>query len=207
MSRTRIIAVFFFFGFAVSAFSQSIVSLEAGLKNSVKYFEGRLPKGTKLAVLNLSSASPALAEYVIEEIIGHFVNSNSLTLVARDNAALQLIQQEMDFQFSGEVSDETVLSIGRKLGAQMVITGSINLTGDFFRLRIRAIDIESGIMRGDFPSNISKDRYLVSLYNTDANPVAPDQAQPPRGTPAPAQAPSQPGSGGGRIRLPGYLQN
>ena len=80
MSRTRIyIAVIFFFGFAVSAFSQSTVTLENGLRNSVKYFEGRLPKGTKLAVLNLTSASPALAEYVIEEIVGHFVNSNYFT--------------------------------------------------------------------------------------------------------------------------------
>ena len=208
MSRTRIyVVVFFFFGFAVSAFSQSPVSLENGLRNSVRYFESRLPRGTKLAVLNLSSESSALAEYVIEEVVGHFVNSNSLTLVERGNTDLQLLQQEMDFQFSGEVSDETVLSIGRRLGAQTVITGTINLAGDVFRLRIRAIDIESAVIQGQFNSNIARDRYLVSLYNAGVNPVVPDQPQPPRGNPAPAQVPSQPGSGGGRIRLPDYLQN
>jgi len=212
MSRTRIyIAVFFFFGFAVSAFSQSIVSLETALKNSVKHFEGRIPKGTKLAILNLSSASPSLAEYVIEEMVGHFANSDSLTMVERGSAFLQLLQQEMDFQFSGEVSDETVLSIGRKLGAQTVITGSINLRGDVFRLIIRAIDIESAVIQGQFPSNITKDRYLVSLYNSDTNPAVPNQTQSPsapaQSSSTPAQPPSQPSSGGGRIRLPDYLQN
>jgi TolB-like protein len=157
-------------------------------------------------VLNLSSASPALAEYVTEEIVGHFVNSNSLTLVERRSADLQLLQQEMNFQFSGEVSDETVLSIGRKLGAQMVITGSINLTGDVFRLRIRAIDIESAVIQGQSDSNITKDRYLFNLYNTDVKPVVSNQAQPPQGNSVPAP-PSQPSSGDGRIRLPDYLQN
>jgi TolB-like protein len=156
-----------------------------------------------LAVLNLTSASPALAEYVIEEIVGYFVNSNSLTMVER-GLDLDLLQQEMNFQFSGEVSDETVLSIGKKLGAQTIVTGSINLAGDVFRLRIRTIDVETAVIQGQFNTNIVKDRYLVSLYNRDVSPAS----DTPQGTAAPAQKPvQQPNSGGGRIRLPDYLTN
>ena len=207
MIRTRVyIFVYFLFVFAVSAFSQNRVSLDMGLSNSVTYFEGRIPRGTKLAVLNLSSESTALAEYVIEEIIGHFVNSNSLTIVER-GTDLQFLRQEMEHQFSGEVSDETVLSIGRRLGAQTVITGNIILAGDVFRLRIRAIDIESGVIQGQFPTNITTDRFLLSLYNSDTRPAAPAQSPPPGQVPAPAQTTSpQPGGGGGRVRLPDYLQ-
>ena len=204
MTRARVyIIVFIFLGFAVSAFSQSRVSLETGLKNTVNYFENRLPRGTKLAVLNLSSVSPALAEYVIEEIIGYFANSNSLIMVERGNTDLRLLQQEMDFQYAGEVSDETVLSLGRKLGAQTVVTGSITLTDDVFRLRIRAIDIESAVIQGQINSNIATDRYLINLYNMGTNATVPGQS--PRETPAPT--PSQPGSGSTRIRLPDYLLN
>jgi TolB-like protein len=206
MNRIRIyIAVFFFFGLAVSAFSQNTVSLDVGLRNSVRYFEGRLPNGTKLAVLNLSSPSPSLAEYVIEEIIGYLVNSNSLTLVER-GMDLNFLQQEMNYQFSGEVSDETVLSIGVQLGAQTIVTGSINLTDDIFRLRIRAIDVQTAVIQGQFNVNI-RDRYLLSLYNTDASPAVPDTTQPSRESSTPGQRPVQPGNGGGRIRLPDYLQN
>ncbi|MDR0303103.1 MAG: hypothetical protein LBI04_12430 [Treponema sp.] len=201
------IVVFLLFGLAVSAFSQNTVSLDTGLKNCVKYFEGRLPKGTKLAVLNLSSASPSLAEYVIEEIIGSFVNSNTLTIVER-GMDLALLQQEMNYQFSGEVSDETMLSIGRKLGAQAIVSGSINLTGEVFRLRIRTVDVESAVIQGQFNTNIVRDRYLVSLYNSDISPAASGTTQSPQqGNSAPVREPVQPGSGGGRVRLPDYLLN
>jgi TolB-like protein len=203
------IAVFLFCGLAVSAFPQNAVPLEKGLKESVAYFEGRLPRGTKLAVLNMTSPSPDLADYVIEEMTGCLVNSNSFTLVERSNLAL--LQQEMDFQFSGEVSDETVRSIGRKLGAQTVVTGSITLTGNVFRLRIRAVDIETGVIQGQFNANIVKDQYLAGLYNQGVNQASPSSAPPPSAPAsqeAPAQKPAQqnpPPNSGGRVRLPEYL--
>ena len=192
---------------AVSAFSQEAVPLDAALRNGLRYFEGRLPKGTKLAVLHVGSESPNLAEYVLEEIVGHFVNSSSLVLVERDN--LSVLEREIDFQLSGEVSDETVLSLGRRLGAQTVLTGSIELRDNVFRLRIRAIDIETAVIQGQFPANVARDRYLVNLYNAGVNRSPPDSGQTPNGNPDPARGNPQPGSpgssGGGGRRLPDYL--
>jgi hypothetical protein len=58
----------------IPAFSQSSVTLDAGLGNVARYFGERLAKGTKVAVLDFSAPTPRLAEYVIEELTGHFVN-------------------------------------------------------------------------------------------------------------------------------------
>jgi TolB-like protein len=206
----------FFCGLAVSVFSQNTVSLDAGLEKSVAYFESRIAQGTKVAVLNMSSLSPPLAEYVIEEIVGCLVNSLSLTLVDRSN--LELLRQEMNFQYSGEVSDETALSLGKILGAQTVVTGSINLAGNVFRLRIRAIDIETGVIQGQFNANIAKDRYLAELYDRGANQEVPGSLPDAQNKTTPNQRNSQSGnsqsgnsqsnnSGGGRVRLPDYLLN
>jgi hypothetical protein len=69
----------------------------------------------------------------------------------------------MDFQMSGEVSDESAQSIGRKLGAQIIVSGSIAPLGDLYRLRIRAIEVESAAIRGVNSQNIKLDGILASL--------------------------------------------
>ena len=97
----KILFLFLLTHFAVSAFSQSAVPLDNGCISSVKYFEGRITKGTKLVVLNFRSSSPQLSEYIMEELTVHFVNSGHFTVVDRSN--LELLQQEMAFQLSGEV--------------------------------------------------------------------------------------------------------
>ena len=192
--------------FVVSAFSQNAVPLNTGLSNSAKLFEERIPKGTKLVVLNIRSSSPQLSEYIREELSDHFVNRNHFTVVDRSN--LELLQQEMAFQLSGEVSDETALSIGKKLGAQIIISGSIESFGDVFRLRIQAIAVESAAIQASFSANIQRDRFLASLAGTSNNSENTRQntnSQPPTaGNTTPSQG-SQSGNTGARVRLPDYL--
>jgi hypothetical protein len=151
---------------AVSAFSQQRpVSLDAGLVNGVKYFEDRLPKGTKL---------------------------------------LELLDQELNFQQSSEINDRTAASIGEKWGAQTIVLGSIILRDNDFRLRIRAIAVENATIQGLFTADIVRDRYLLSLYNT--NPNGPAQSSGGSSSSG-SSGSSGSSSSSGRIRLPDYLQH
>jgi TolB-like protein len=192
--------------FAVSAFAQNTVSLDAGFSGGVKYFEGRIARGTRLVVLNFKSSSPQLSEYIMEELTAYFVNNGSFNMVDRSN--LELLQQEMAFQLSGEVSDETALSIGKKLGAQTIISGSVEPFGDSFRLRIRAIAVESATIQGIYTANIQKDRILTSLSgtsNSGGNTPQNNNSQSSQGgNTVPSQSP-QTGNSGSRVSLPDYL--
>jgi TolB-like protein len=196
----KLILFFCLTQFMVSAFAQNTVSLDTGLSGGVRYFEGRIRKETKLAVLNLRTSSPKLSEYVMEELTAYFVNSGSFIVVDRSN--LELLQQEMAFQLSGEVSDETALSIGKKLGAQTIISGSVEIVGDILRLRIRAIAVESADIQGIYTANIQKDRFLTNLIgntdnaNADSGENIPNRNNPP---------PSQSGSSGGGVSLPDFM--
>jgi len=190
----KIIFFFFLTQFVVSAFAQNTVPMDTGLSKGVSFFEGRIVKGTKLAILNVKSSYEQLSEYVMEEMTAHFANANFFTVVERSH--LELLRQEMNFQLSGEVSDETALSIGKMLGAQTIISGSIDLLGDIYRLRIRAIDVQSATIHGVYTANIQRDRILTSLTATPAQNT--DAPPPPPGTGS--------GSGSG-IALPDYLFN
>ncbi|MDR0709133.1 MAG: CsgG/HfaB family protein [Spirochaetaceae bacterium] len=195
-----LLSVFLFIFCPIPVFSQNAVTLDRGLGNAVKYFAERLEKGNKIAVLNFSAPTARLAEYVAEELTANFVNDGSWTVVDRNN--LELLQQEMQFQLSGEVDDDTVLSIGRKLGAQIIISGSMEAVGNLFRLRVRAISVETAAIKGINTANIQRDRILASLAETPPAASAAETSPAPAGKP-PANSGSG-GSGGGRS-LPGYL--
>ena len=194
---------------AVSAFSQSTVTLDRGLAGSVTHFKERVPKGTKLAILNIKSPYPRLSEYILEELTVYFVNSDHFTMVDRKN--LELIQQEMNLQLSGEISDETIQSIGKKLGAQSIVSGSIESLGDIYRLRLQIISVESAVVQAAAPAqNIQRDRILTSLTNDSDSGGNNSQNSNSQSSQSGNSASSQNQENGGnrsRVALPDYLLN
>jgi hypothetical protein len=53
------------------------------------------------------------------------------------------LQAELDFQYSGEANAATAVSIGKKIGAQTIITGILEEFGGLYRLQIRSIEVET----------------------------------------------------------------
>jgi TolB-like protein len=150
--------------FPAIAYSQNALAIDAALSNSTSYFSGRIPANTKVVVLNFSSKWADLSDYIIEELISYIVNEGKLTVVDRQN--LETIRREMDFQLSGEVSDETAQSIGRKLGAQTIISGSITAIGNLYRLRVRAISVETAQILGMQSVDVAQDSRIAALTGT-----------------------------------------
>jgi TolB-like protein len=141
--------------------AQSNLTLDDAIKQSATEIEGRLTQGIKIVVLNFNSPSERLSGYVIDELTGAIVNSGKITVVDRQNLAL--IQQEMNFQLSGEVSDESAQEIGRKLGAQSIISGSIEDLGQYYRLRFRVIEVVSAAIQLQPSKNVRKDSQVSAL--------------------------------------------
>jgi hypothetical protein len=144
----------------MTVFGQETNTLDGAINDSMEYLVERLEPGTKVAVLNFS-ASPKIANYVIEEITVFLVNDGNLIVV--DRSELELLQDEMNFQLSGEVSDESAQSIGKKLGAQTVISGSLSPLGTMWRMRIRALEVETAKVQGIRTYTIKKDAVLSNL--------------------------------------------
>jgi len=165
--------------------------IDAALKSASDFLSTRIPKGMRIAVLNFSSDWPDLSSYVVDELSGNFVETGFFTVVDRSN--LELIQQEMHFQFSGEVSEESAQSIGQKLGAQAIVSGSILDTGSGIRLRTRVISVETTQILGMHNVNLRQDNRVATLTKL----IAPVQSMPAaRAAPASASKNSTDAEGG-----------
>ena len=81
--------------------------LDMAIRDASDYLNDNIPKGNKVAILNIQSDYNNLSEYIIEELIANAVNDKSFTVV--DRAQLETIRMELKFQVSGEVSDASAL--------------------------------------------------------------------------------------------------
>jgi TolB-like protein len=160
----KIITVFALSFFTVSvSFAQSAVSLDVALQICAKNIEKNLKEGTIIAVLNFKSGSVRLSDYVIQELTTLLSDNGIVRVVDREN--LDLIAAEMNFQYSGEVSDESMQSIGQKLGAQSIVTGSSEPMGDYYRVRFRTISVETAEVQDQTTQRVIQDRQLVRLLD------------------------------------------
>jgi hypothetical protein len=78
----------------------------------------------------------------MEELAGALTDRD-MEVVDRQN--LEHIVEEQNFQLSGVVSDETAKSIGKFLGADVVITGQFTSVGGRYRYRANVIAVETAV--------------------------------------------------------------
>ncbi|GHV60676.1 hypothetical protein AGMMS49587_02800 [Spirochaetia bacterium] len=159
MKQIPLIIALLFIG--VTAFGQDKeVNLDEAIKGSASYLIECLAPGTKIAVLNFS-ADPAISNYVIKELTALLVNDGDFIVV--DRSELELLQWEMDFQLSGEVSDQSAQSIGKKIGAQTVISGSLEPLGNRWHMVIKALEVETTTIQAQKNYTVKRDAKLSSL--------------------------------------------
>jgi TolB-like protein len=146
------------------AFAQT-VTLDEAIKTCGEEISGRFERGTKIAVLNFGSSSEAMSAYVIDELNTALVNDGRLTVLSRRD--LDLIRSEIDFNDSGEVSNQSAQQIGRMLGAQFIVNGSLGIVGGNYRFVGQVLEVETAAMRYSRTLNIRNDTVVKSLMSGD----------------------------------------
>ncbi|MDR2186026.1 MAG: CsgG/HfaB family protein [Treponema sp.] len=115
-------------------------NLEAAVRRAYTRIVKDMPGQSRLALINISSSEAKDGEFVLDELTNLLVNSKRYSIV--DRKSLDSIRAERNFQMTGEVDDNSAVDIGKMLGAEIVITGSITGTTDK-RLRIKALGVET----------------------------------------------------------------
>jgi curli biogenesis system outer membrane secretion channel CsgG len=151
------------------AFTPSVApedDLDAAIRETSDYLNRQLPRGNKLVILNVQSEFPALSEYIIDELIANTVNDRIFSVV--DRQQLNTIRAELEFQTSGEVDDDTAQALGRMAGAQIIVSGAVSRLGDLYRLRVRALSVQTAQIEGQFNRNITEGSTIAALVRSRA---------------------------------------
>jgi len=107
----------------------------------------KIPNNSKIAVVNFVYDDKSISEHFIEEITTGLIefSSNNLNKNFKffERRAINAVRTEQNFQLSGEVNDNAIISIGKFLGADVIITGGIYGSGRLKRFCLKAIDVKT----------------------------------------------------------------
>jgi hypothetical protein len=115
--------------------------IESALLNAADEIMAGIEYGSTVAVLSISSRDREMSEFVLEELAYLLVDTGSFKVV--DRRSLDTVRREQNFQLTGDVDDDSAVSIGKMLGANIVITGSVSGSDSTRRLRLKALDVQT----------------------------------------------------------------
>jgi len=135
--------------------------LDIAIRDASDYLNDNIPKGSKIVILNIQSDYIILSNYIIDELIANAINDKIFTVV--DRAQLEQLRMELKFQLSGEVDDKSALEIGKFLGAQTIVSGTISELGDRHRMCIRALNVKTAEVQGQYNRNTAAGKTIAAL--------------------------------------------
>jgi len=123
----------------------NIAGLEGALARAAEQVFRNVPIRSKIAIVYITSYDANTATYIAGELEFIWVNGG-FTLI--DRSQLDRLRREQDFQMSGEIDDETAVSIGKFAGADIIVTGTVDGEGNLRRLRLRALNTQTAQVVG-----------------------------------------------------------
>jgi len=139
--------------------------LDIAIRDASDYLNKNIPHNSKIVILNVQSTSSDLSDYIIDELIANAVNDKIFSVV--DRQQLDLIRAEQNFQLSGDVDDNEALAIGRFLGAQTIVSGAVRTLGSGYRITIRALEVQTTRVQGQYNRNIASSTLITDLLKGD----------------------------------------
>jgi TolB-like protein len=143
--------------------AQTGVSLDRAVAQTAQAIRAKTRQNTKIAVVEFASESANLSDYLMEEL-NFALLEEGLSVI--DRANLDAVRKELNFQMSGEVDDESALSIGKFLGLDYVVTGQFRLTGAEYRLTVTLINVESAERESAARLDVRNDERTRTLVET-----------------------------------------
>lgn len=123
-----------------SAFCFAQEKIDSVISKVANDVSSRCNTKTILCILDFNSPTQEMSEYIQTELTSQ-VTENRMKVVTRSN--MGKIDNELNYQLSGFISDETALSICKRLGANAIVFGQIKELDNKYNLQVRLLDVET----------------------------------------------------------------
>jgi len=122
-----------------------LTGIEDALAKAAKDAMRRVSKNSAIAIIYITAQDDSTVNYIAGELEFILVSEGYIIC---DRSQLDLLRKEQNFQINGEVNDASAVSIGKFLGASVVVTGKIDGKGNLRRLRLRVLDTQTAQVIG-----------------------------------------------------------
>jgi len=109
------------------------------IADMINTLPNKMPNNPRVAFVNNSLNERDLAETIVNGILEGLL-AKKITVVERNSRIL--LEMEKNYQYSGNVSEEEMVRIGREAGVNTFILVSVTGSGSSRRLSLRMLDVE-----------------------------------------------------------------
>jgi tetratricopeptide (TPR) repeat protein len=151
---------------------EDILSLDAAIKTTAKEISGSFNSGARIAVVKFESPATRLGDYIMEELNGALIQNKRLLVV--DRANIEYLEKELKYQ-KENISEEAAKNIGKWLGAELIVVGSLDNIGDTYRYRCYTINVAKAAREAATMLSVTNDssfKSLLSGLQNNSNTVA-----------------------------------
>jgi len=142
--------------------SVKAISLNEAIQQSAEKISAKLPAQSRVVILAFDSYNESLSNYIMEELADSLINNN---IEVADRQSLEYLFNELNFQISGDVSDESAQATGKFLGAQFVISGVLTDIEEAYRFRTSAIRVETATFLSVPRFNVRNDSAMRNMVS------------------------------------------
>lgn len=118
-----------------------------------------------------------LGRYTAEKLTPYFTRSDQFQVLER--ALIDKVIAEQQFQVSAFVDESATQEIGKLLGAETIVSGTISELNDAFYFNAKVVDVAHGKLLTSIDAEVDRTGRLVALYST-ALPKPPKEKPKPR---------------------------
>ncbi|MBO5482226.1 MAG: hypothetical protein J5978_02760, partial [Spirochaetaceae bacterium] len=136
--------LYILFFLTTSMFAQQSVNIDSAIDTAVSEIKAAVPSGVEIAVATIGADTKELSDYIAKELESRLIRTGKFTLVERNAQNLRIINAEIDYQYSGNVDDSSMVELGYRLGAKYLVYGSFEQFGGLMQLTIKATSVETG---------------------------------------------------------------
>jgi len=108
-------------------------------KGAINALNSKLPAGSNIIITKTRSTDRSRLDFAVNEMTKTIVQEGKLKVIERTN--INLIEAEKQYQLSGNVDDDQIISIGHELGVQYIVLCWISGEMSARQLHLRVLDV------------------------------------------------------------------
>jgi TolB-like protein len=150
--------------------SQTVTSSEQYTSTETSNMAGAGPGADEPMViavadfLNDDGKISKLGRYTAEKLTPYFTRSDQFQVLER--ALIDKVIAEQQFQVSAFVDESATQEIGKLLGAETIVSGTISELNDAFYFNAKVVDVAHGKLLTSIDVEVDRTGRLVALYST-----------------------------------------
>lgn len=161
--------------FTVEVFAvDKTATIDSAISKFARQITEQISVKDDIAVVGFSTETFNLSKYISGEIEKLLVKEDKQNVLVRSKSDMVTLNEEIDYQLSGEVDDNEIVHVGHQLGAEYLVTGAVSKIANEYSFAIKVFEVSTAKIKISESIKLQLDKKLQELLKQEGKLSSPD---------------------------------